>query len=171
MGPPRGAMIPIASIRIACRVRRWVATHAMASRCSRASFCGVMASSGVPNVSRASLHLDEHVLVAIPRDEVDLALAAAPVALDHVETAVLQVCRREQLTAPAKFVLCRHPDLHTRGCAAQCGRRSVARVTGDNSGIRAAVENRGDYSAVRILVMKATTSSSCSNGSPIVSAS
>ena len=79
----------------------WI--QAAASRRSRASLAGVIASCGLPQIDeRARLHLadDEHVTVA--QDQVDLTGHAAPVAVEHDQALLDEVPRSEALAVCAE---------------------------------------------------------------------
>jgi len=62
---------------------------------------------------RPGLDLDEHEFVAVACDEIDLALAAAPIALDDLVTGAPQVALGNRLTSLAEFVFRRHENRMT----------------------------------------------------------
>lgn len=50
------------------------------------------------------LHLDEDRHIALEGDDVDLALYAAPVALEHRQALAHQILRGQKLAAPSQYV-------------------------------------------------------------------
>lgn len=75
-------------------------------------------------VPPASLHLHDHKLAGRTRDEVEFAVCAAPISIEHDVSARFEVFRRASLTCAPQFVFVCHTPMVASGRTSWRGERA-----------------------------------------------